>query len=76
MVALLLIPAALFVGFNADVPKFCDLHDDCLYFVSAKSLADGGGYRIASLPGEPPQTKYPPLYPLQAINTAETAQFS
>ena len=64
LVALLLIPSALFVGLNSDVPKFCYLHDDCLYFVSAKSMADGGGYRIASLPGEPPQTKYPPLYPL------------
>ena len=64
LVALLLIPSALFLWFNADVPKFCDLHDDCIYFVSAKSLADGGGYRITSLPGEPAQTKYPPLYPL------------
>lgn len=64
LVALLVIPSALFVWLNSDVPKFCDLHDDCLYFVSAKSLTDGGGYRIPSLPGEPPQTKYPPLYPL------------
>lgn len=38
-------------------------HDDGIYWVSAKSLASGAGYRIASLPGEPYQTKYPPLYP-------------
>ncbi len=38
-------------------------HDDTLYFSSAKSIAEGRGYRIASLPGEPPQTKYPALYP-------------
>lgn len=38
-------------------------HDDSIYWVSAKSLAEGDGYRIASLPGEPYQTKYPPLYP-------------
>jgi len=38
-------------------------HDDTLYWVSAQSLAQGHGYRIASLPGEPFQTKYPPLYP-------------
>lgn len=38
-------------------------HDDSIYWVSAKSLASGAGYRIASLPGEPYQTKYPPLYP-------------
>ena len=34
--------------------------DDALYFVGAKSLAEGHGYRIESLPGSPFQTKYPP----------------
>ncbi|HEX5227861.1 MAG TPA: glycosyltransferase family 39 protein, partial [Bryobacteraceae bacterium] len=38
-------------------------HDDSIYWVSARSLATGDGYRIQSLPGEPFQTKYPPLYP-------------
>jgi len=38
-------------------------HDDSIYWVSARSLALGNGYKIASLPGEPYQTKYPPLYP-------------
>ncbi len=39
-------------------------HDDTIYWATAKSLADGTGYRIISLPEQPVQTKYPPLYPL------------
>ena len=65
----LLIPSALYLWHFPDVPRFGDLHDDSLYYVSAKSLADGGGYRIESLPGEPSQTKYPPLYPLLRVFT-------
>jgi hypothetical protein len=38
-------------------------HDDAVYWANAKSLADGNGFRIASLPSNPHQTKYPPLYP-------------
>ncbi|HJY79561.1 MAG TPA: hypothetical protein VKK81_00540, partial [Candidatus Binatia bacterium] len=34
-----------------------------MYFSSAKALAEGRGYIIPSLPGTPPQTKYPVLYP-------------
>ena len=64
LVLALLVPSAAYLWRFRDVPRFGDLHDDSLYFVSAKSLADGGGYRIESLPGEPAQTKYPPLYPL------------
>ncbi len=60
----LLLPSALYLRHHQDLPQFGDFRDDGLYFVSAKSLADGGGYRVESLPGEPPQTKYPPLYPL------------
>ncbi len=37
-------------------------HDDALYVAAAKSLAEGNGYRIGSLPTTPLQTKYPPLY--------------
>ena len=40
------------------------IHDDSVYFVCAKAWANGQGHRIISLPGEPWQTKYPPLYPL------------
>jgi len=64
LVLLSLTPSAAFLWRHRDLPGFGDLHDDSLYYVSAKSLADGGGYRVESLPGEPSQTKYPPLYPL------------
>jgi 4-amino-4-deoxy-L-arabinose transferase-like glycosyltransferase len=37
--------------------------DDALYFSSGRALAEGQGYVMPSLPGAPPQTKYPPLYP-------------
>lgn len=37
-------------------------HDDGLYVVAAKTLAEGDGYRIGSVPTIPAQTKYPPLY--------------
>ncbi len=46
------------------MPCFSTIHDDSIYFVCAKSLAAGTGYRIVSLPGAPYQTKYPPVYPL------------
>jgi len=38
--------------------------DDAVYWASAKSLADGAGYRVPSLPGQPFAVKYPPVYPL------------
>jgi hypothetical protein len=38
-------------------------HDDGIYVVTAKALAEGKGYRIISLPGELVQTKYPILFP-------------
>jgi hypothetical protein len=60
---LLLIPSAHFAWKNRDMPDFARLHDDGLLFSSAKSLASGDGYRIPSLPENPYQTKYPPLYP-------------
>jgi len=44
------------------MPHLGYYHDDGIYWVSAKSLAEGHGYRIPSLPGEPYQTKYPPVY--------------
>jgi hypothetical protein len=59
----LLIPSAQFAWRNRDMPQFAYLHDDGVLFVSAKSLADGNGYRIPSLPENSFQTKFPPLYP-------------
>lgn len=45
-------------------PAIGMFHDDGVYLVTAKALAAGHGYRIISLPGEIPQTKYPILFPL------------
>ncbi|MEJ2226347.1 MAG: hypothetical protein P8X49_14555 [Syntrophobacterales bacterium] len=39
------------------------LIDDGIYVTTAKALATGQGYRLINLPGEPLQTKYPPIYP-------------
>ena len=39
-------------------------HDDGIYLVTAKALAEGQGYRIISLPTVIPQSKYPFLFPL------------
>lgn len=47
-------------GANKDILGL--FHDDGIYAVVGKSLAEGNGYRIISLPGTPPQTKYPFLY--------------
>lgn len=62
LLALAMLPAAWFFWTQRDVPHFGFLLDDAIYHASAKSLAEGGGYRIESLPGAPAQTKYPPGY--------------
>lgn len=49
---------------NRDLPEFGVNHDDSIYYVSAKSIAEGHGYRIPSLAEDPYQTKYGPLFPL------------
>ena len=36
--------------------------DDATYVATARSLAEGTGYRHIQIPGEPFQTRYPPLY--------------
>jgi hypothetical protein len=61
--AALLAPSAWLAWNFRDMPQLGTRHDDALYWVCAKALAEGRGYRILSLPGEPHQTKYPPLYP-------------
>lgn len=42
---------------------FGSTHDDMVYFTTAKALAEHKGYLAPSLPGSPPATKYPILYP-------------
>ena len=39
------------------------IHDDGVYTVVAKSISQGTGHRIVSLPGSPPETLYPFAYP-------------
>ncbi len=60
---LLLVPSLYFVWRNRDMPQFAYLHDDGVLFVSAKSLAEGQ-FRLPSMVENPPQTKFPILYPL------------
>ncbi len=43
---------------------FSDSLDDGIYWITAKSIADGDGYRVVHQPGRPFAVKYPPLYPL------------
>jgi hypothetical protein len=61
---LLCLPLLLFVWHNRDVPHFGILQDDGIYLIDAQALAQGAGYRILSLPAQPFDTRYPPLYPL------------
>lgn len=58
-----LVPSAYLAWTLRTMPHLGFYHDDSIYWVSARSLAMGEGYRIQSLPGQPYQTKYPPLYP-------------
>src|SRR5580765_1410307 len=60
----LCLPSLLFVWHNRDVPHFGILQDDGVYLIDAQALAQGAGYRILSLPKQPFDTRYPPLYPL------------
>jgi len=56
LLLLLLVPSLVQMWQHSDMPRFGDFHDDSVYYVTAKSIADGGGYRIESLPGEPAQS--------------------
>ena len=60
---------AVIVGFlvvlhnTSPAIRFGQFYDDTLYMSMAQALARGDGFVIPSLPGTPPQTKYPVLYP-------------
>ena len=64
LLALFLLPSGLAAWYYREMPQFGEYHDDAIYFVTAKAIAERGEYRIISLPGEPWQTKYPPVYPM------------
>jgi hypothetical protein len=57
-----LAPSAYLAWTLRTMPHLGFYHDDSIYWVSGRSLAMGDGYRIESLPGQPYQTKYPPIY--------------
>lgn len=61
---LALAPSARLAWTWRAMPHLGMSHDDALYLVSAQSLAQSHGYRIESLPGQPFQTKYPPMFPI------------
>ena len=58
-----LLPSAWFAFSARELPQLGSLTEDSLYFSAGLSLADGRGYRLASVPGEPAQTRVPPLFP-------------
>ncbi|HWH78582.1 MAG TPA: hypothetical protein VNT76_14470, partial [Candidatus Binatus sp.] len=60
IVIALLLAAAAFWGANKQILGL--FHDDGIYTVVGKALANGDGYRIVSLPTAPAQSKYPILY--------------
>ncbi len=64
ILALALLPSLVFLRNSLDVPTLGYFHDDAFYLVAGKSLAEGNGYRVLSLPGQPYQTKPPPLFPM------------
>ncbi len=76
--ATIAVAVALFATAVAQPRVFGQFHDDGLYLSTAQSLADGQGYRHASLPTTPAQTKYPPLYSaaLAAVSRIAPASLS
>jgi hypothetical protein len=61
----LLFPFAVLYLVSLNQPNLLGLwEDDGLYFQGAQGLAQGKGYRAFFFPGEPYQTRYPPLYSL------------
>ena len=65
LVPLLVALIATVVAWWASVPYVVGVfHDDGVYALLGKALAEGQGFRYLQLPGSPVATHYPPLYPL------------
>lgn len=65
IVALLLAAVVVILGSMLIVDGVTAVdHDDGIYLITAKAIAQGEGYRLSHLPDAPVQTKYPPLYPV------------
>jgi hypothetical protein len=64
LVLLFVLLTCLYIGVALLGPAAVGLwQDDAIYLITAKSLAEGNGYRHLEIPGQPFQTKYPILYP-------------
>jgi hypothetical protein len=64
LLVLILLPSAYLCMKARDGAQLGFFQDDGLYLTGAKSLVENGTYTIPSLPAQPYQTKYPPLYPI------------
>jgi hypothetical protein len=58
-----LLPSLWMMWQARGLPHLGYMHDDGLYVGTAAAIADGRGLKLESLPGEPWQVKYPPLFP-------------
>ena len=63
LVVIALIPSIWIAWTFRAMPQVGAYHDDAIYLETAQSLAENGTYQIVSVPGQPYQTKYPPLLP-------------
>lgn len=64
LLACMMLPSFAVLLYGFDLPHLGYFKDDGVYLATAFSIANGEGYRVASLPNAPWQVKYPPLYPL------------
>jgi hypothetical protein len=64
LVAAALFTCVIVLGASRMAPRVSGVyHDDGIYVATGKAIAEGKGYHLINLPGEPAQTKYPFLYP-------------
>jgi hypothetical protein len=64
LIAVALGMVVLIMGGCLMVVGVCGLyHDDAIYVITAKALAQDQGYRLINIPHSPVQTKYPIIYP-------------
>src|SRR5215471_10935932 len=63
LVAVFVLYLSVIYGICYGVPGYGLFHDDGIYMVTAKSLAEGTGYNIVSAPSAIRQNRYPPVFP-------------
>lgn len=64
LISIIILAGLLYLLRLLNAPQLGVLHDDASYLNLAESLATGNGYSRIYLPGEPPETVWPPGYPL------------